>query len=271
MREVHLICNAHLDPVWRWQWERGAAEALSTFRIPADFCEAYDGYIFNHNEAVLYEWIEEYDSALLSRIQRLVAAGRWHIMGGWYLLPNCNLPSGESFVRHVLYGRRYFAQKIGARPTTAIDFDPFGHSRGLVQILARSGYDSYIFGRPFADDLELPAEEFTWVGFDGSTVVGHRPFGHYLTHRGEAVEKIARYLESAPDSTNGLILWGIGNHGGGASRKDLDTIAHFIRVAGESANESAARVLHSTPEAYFAARRSEADEDRPRFADHLNP
>jgi len=58
---------------------------------------------------------------------------------------------------------------------------------------------------------------------------------------------------------------------GGASRKDLDTIAHFIRVAGESANESAARVLHSTPEAYFAARRSEADDDRPRFADHLNP
>ncbi|MFW6291013.1 MAG: glycoside hydrolase family 38 C-terminal domain-containing protein [Spirochaetota bacterium] len=265
MREVHLICNAHLDPVWLWQWEEGAAEALSTFRIAADFCEAYDGYIFNHNEAVLYEWIEEYDGALFARIQRLVAAGRWHIMGGWYLQPDCNLPSGESFVRHILYGRRYFAEKFGARPTTAINFDPFGHSRGLVQILAKSGYDSYIFGRPFADDLELPAEEFTWVGFDGSTVVAHRPFGHYLTHRGEAVDKVVRFLESEPDPATGLILWGIGNHGGGASKEDLDAIAGLIREA------DTVRVLHSTPESYFAARRSEAGEDRPRFSDHLNP
>ena len=72
VRKLYLICNAHLDPVWLWQWREGAAEAVSTFRIAADFCEEFDGFVFNHNEALLYEWVEEYEPALFQRIQRLV-------------------------------------------------------------------------------------------------------------------------------------------------------------------------------------------------------
>ena len=116
MQQLHLLCNAHLDPVWLWEWEKGAAEALSTFQTAADFCEAYDGFVFNHNEALLYQWVEEYEPELFSRIQRLVAAGRWHIMGGWFLQPDCNMPSGESFVRQILVGRAYFAKKFGVQP-----------------------------------------------------------------------------------------------------------------------------------------------------------
>ena len=65
MNRVHLLCNAHLDPVWLWEWEEGAAEALSTFRTAADFCEAYEGFVFNHNEALLYQWVEEYEPELV--------------------------------------------------------------------------------------------------------------------------------------------------------------------------------------------------------------
>ena len=168
MKKMHLICNAHLDPVWLWRWEEGLGETLSTFRIAAEFCENYDGFIFNHNEALLYEWIEEYDPALFSRIQGLVSAGKWHIMGGWYVQPDCNMPSGESFTRQILYGKRYFMEKFGVEPKTAINFDPFGHTRGLVQIMAKSGFDSYIFCRPDISLKDLPGEDFTWVGTDGS-------------------------------------------------------------------------------------------------------
>ena len=112
MKNIHLICNAHLDPVWLWQWEDGAAEAISTFRVAADFCEEFDGYIFNHNEAILYKWVEEYEPVLFKRIQRLVKEGKWHIMGGWYLQPDCNMPSGESLVRQILLGRNYFKEKF---------------------------------------------------------------------------------------------------------------------------------------------------------------
>ena len=145
---VHLICNAHLDPVWQWEWEEGVSEAISTFRTAADLCEEFGGFIFNHNEVVLYNWIEQYEPALFKRIQKLVKAGKWHIMGGWYLQPDCNMPSGEGLVRQILVGRAYFQEKFGIRPTTAMNFDPFGHPRSLVQILVKSGFDSYIHCRP---------------------------------------------------------------------------------------------------------------------------
>ena len=68
-RSVHLICNAHIDPVWLWEWPEGAAEALATFRTAADLCEEFPGFIFNHNEAILYRWIEEYEPDLLYNVK----------------------------------------------------------------------------------------------------------------------------------------------------------------------------------------------------------
>ena len=111
-KTLYLICNAHLDPVWLWNMEEGISAALSTFHTAADFCENYDGFVFNHNEALLYQWIEEYDLPLFERIQKLVKAGKWHIMGGWYLQPDCNMPSGESFVRQIRSGQEYFREKF---------------------------------------------------------------------------------------------------------------------------------------------------------------
>ena len=77
---IHLVCNSHIDPVWLWEWEEGVAEALSTFRAAAELCEEFDGFVFNHNEAVLYRWVEEFEPELFERIRRLVREGRWHIM-----------------------------------------------------------------------------------------------------------------------------------------------------------------------------------------------
>src|SRR3972149_3992688 len=125
---VHLICNAHIDPIWMWQWEEGAREAISTFRTAADFLEEFPDFVFNHNESLLYEWVEEFDPTLFDRIQRLVKAGRWNISGGWYLQPDCNMPGGETFVRLIATGRRYFAEKFGVRPLVAYNFDSLGHN-----------------------------------------------------------------------------------------------------------------------------------------------
>ena len=79
---IHPVCNAHLDPVWLWEWEEGAGETLSTFRTAAELCEKDNNLIFNHNDAILYEWIRQYDSPLFNRIKKLVKSGLWHIMGG---------------------------------------------------------------------------------------------------------------------------------------------------------------------------------------------
>ena len=137
MKKIHMLCNAHLDPVWLWSRDEGMAEAISTFRVAADFCERYDDFIFNHNEAVLYEYVELNEPELFERIKRLVGLGKWRIMGGWYLQPDCLMPSAEGLLRQIERGNRYFLDKFGTKPTTAINFDSFGHTRGLVQILKK--------------------------------------------------------------------------------------------------------------------------------------
>lgn len=264
MNRIHLICNAHLDPAWLWQWKEGAAEALSTFRTAADFCDQYDGFIFNHNEAFLYKWIEELDSELFRRIQALVRKGQWHIMGGWYLQPDCNMPSGESLVRQILWGRKYFKTKFDSEPTTAINFDPFGHGRGLVQILRKSGYDSYLVCRPFPHDCPLPADDFIWIGFDGTEIITHRTPTLYNSGRGTAGRKVENWMETHRGKEEGLVLWGIGNHGGGPSRIDLIQLKELQ----DSTDEY--EIIHSTPEAYFREL-AEKRSSLPRFAKALNP
>ncbi len=248
-KKTYIICNAHLDPIWQWEWEEGAAEALSTFRIAADFCEQYEDYIFCHNEVLLYDWIEQFDPPLFARIQDLVHKGKWHIMGGWHVQPDCNMPSGESFVRQMLNGRKYFLEKFNKAPHVAINFDSFGHSRGLVQIMAKSGYKGYVHMRPQPQHLTMPANDYTWVGYDGSTIVGMRPHGWYSTPKGHAAEYINATVNVCPDDDINMRLWGIGNHGGGPSKKDLDDLV----VLKQELKEKGVDLIHSTPEDYLAA------------------
>ncbi|MBR6051361.1 MAG: alpha-mannosidase [Clostridia bacterium] len=246
-----------------WEVEEGVAETLSTFRVAADFCENYDGFIFCHNEAMLYEWVEKNDSALFERIRKLVKAGKWHIMGGWYLQPDCNIPSGESFVRQILAGKYYFLDKFGVEPRTAINFDAFGHSRGLVDIMKKAGYDSYIFCRPEPDMLDLPGEQFNWVGFDGSKIACSRAYNSYESHRGEADEKIKGWMEKNRGAKVGMVLWGIGDHGGGPSRIDLEKIETLAK------SEKEFKLIHSTPEKYFDE--LEKSETLPDYSGLMNP
>ena len=279
IKNLHLVCNAHIDPVWLWDLEEGISAALSTFRMAAAFCEEYDGLVFNHNEVLLYEWIEEMEPELFARIQKLVREEKWHIMGGWYLQPDCNMPSGESFIRQMELGREYFQEKFGVTPTTAINFDPFGHSRGLVQLMAKAGFDSYLFCRPGQGDCPLPSDDFIWAGFDGSRIMAHRA-DSYGTLMGEAGKKIREWTRAnaqegaAADEKSspavGCVLWGVGNHGGGPSRMDLDDIAEMM----EQGAVNGWKLLHSTPEAYFAERRKkteEAGEKEPVVEKDLNP
>lgn len=263
-KTLFLICNAHLDPVWLWEWEEGLAETQSTFRTAVKLCEEFEGFAFCHNEALLYKWIEEYEPELFSKIQELVKEDKWYIIGGWYVQSDCNIPSGESFVRQILYGKKYFMEKFNVEPKTAINFDPFGHTRGLVQILKKSGYTSYLFCRPDKNWLNLPDDDFIWVGYDGSEILAHRAIEHYNSEKGKAKEKIVKWINENKEQETGILLWGIGNHGGGASREDLTNI-EILQKEGKEWN-----IVHGKPEDYFNWLEIKK-ENLPRFKKDLNP
>lgn len=264
MNKLFLLSNSHIDPVWLWQWQEGATAAVATFRAAADICEEFEGFVFCHNEALLYQWVEAYDPALFARIQKLVQAGKWHIMGGWFLQPDCNLPSGESILRQITAGQKYFDEKFGKRPTVAINFDTFGHSQGMVQILSQCGYQGYIFMRPNKQQLTLPANTFTWKGYDGSSVIAHRlTHGTYANYEGGAVQWAEETVENCADPI-GLFAWGIGNHGGGPSRRDLRELNQWI------AQRKDIQISHATPEEFFAELEIEGVQP-PEFVGDLRP
>jgi alpha-mannosidase len=246
---VHLICNAHLDPVWQWRWEEGAAEALATFRTAAALLREHKAFIFNHNEAVLYRWVEQLDPELFGRIRDLTRERRWAVSGGWHLQPDLNLPGLESLVRQIAEGRRYFWKKFGARPQVAYNFDSFGHSGGLPQLLRQAGYRMYIHMRPQPEEQALPADLYRWRGVDGTEILALRiEAGLYHSERDNIEEKIhagiARALHLGRDVP---VFWGLGNHGGGATSGDLEKIDR-LRM-----RERRVDIVHSTPDRLYEA------------------
>src|SRR5512137_2929630 len=252
---VHLICNAHLDPVWQWRWDEGASEAQATFRNAVDILDEHPGLIFCHNEAVLYQWTERFDPALFEDIRRLVKARRWAVSGGWFIQPDVNLPGTESLIRTIAEGRSYFRDRFDAAPRVAYNFDSFGHSGGLPQILRLAGYEMYIHMRPQADELTLPADLYRWRGVDGTTIPAYRiAVGLYHTEHDNIEERLHAGVELALKLGRDVpVFWGLGNHGGGATRRDLETIDAFI------ARETRVRIVHSTPDRFYEAVREAAE------------
>lgn len=245
MKKLHLISNAHLDPMWLWRWQEGCAESISTFRTAEKLLQEQPGFVFNHNESLIYQWVKDNEPDLFERIQKAVAEGRWHIMGGWYLQPDCNLPNGESMIRNISVGRRFFDENFGVRPTTALNFDSFGHSKGLVQIMVQAGYDSYVCTRA-SNSPEFPDADFTWKGFNNTSVTVHRAPEGYSSGLGRAGMKLERRLEHENDAPVDLMLWGVGDHGGGPSRKDLQDLEKVI-----AEHKDEIEIIHSNLEDFF--------------------
>lgn len=247
---VHLFCNAHIDPVWMWGWEEGLRETISTFRTACDLLDEFPEFVFNQNESLLYAWVEEYDPPLFARIRAAVQAGRWNITGGWYLQPDVNLLGGETLVRVILEGRRYFAATFGARPPVAYNFDSFGHPCSLPQLLKQSGFEMYIHCRPVESQLALPGPFYRWRGPDGSEVLAVRPdTGWYGTPQpGQAQQQALNGVKIARETgRDTLVTWGLGDHGGGATRQDLLAFRALIAEYADSDVE----IRHSTPEAFL--------------------
>lgn len=243
-KRVHLVCNAHLDPVWLWTWEEGLAEALSTFRVAADFCDQHADFVFVHNESLLYRWVQRHDPALFRRIRKQARRGQWRIGGGAYLQPDMNGPGGESHIRHYLLGRAFFERHFKVYPRTAYNFDPFGHPAGLPQILAGCGMERYVFCRPDLGTYDLPRGAFRWQDRSGAEVLTRRSDDHYLTN-GKIARKVERFLKHYADEPVTLLLWGIGNHGGGPSR------AEYAELRRIQAERSDVELVESDPDAFF--------------------
>ncbi len=241
-----MIGNAHIDPVWLWQWQEGLQEVKATFRSALDRMREEPRFIFTASAAAYYAWIEQNDPSMFEEIRARVAEGRWQIVGGWWVEPDCNIPCGESFARHALYSQRYFRDKFGVMATVGYNVDSFGHHAMLPQLLAKSGMNAYVFMRPSPHEKGLASRLFWWESDDGSRVIAFRlPFEYTASPEGleKHVRRCAEELKPPYDET--MCFFGVGNHGGGPTRENLEV----IRRLGEKADMP--DLVYSSPNLFF--------------------
>ncbi len=253
IKKLYFMGNAHIDPVWMWRWQEGASEVKATLRSALDRMYEYPEYKFVCSASQIFEWIEEYDPKMFEEIKERVKEGRFVIVGGWYIQPDCNLPSGESFARHGLYGQRYFHEKFGVTARTGYNVDSFGHNANLPQLLKKAGMDYYVAYRPGTKEKDLPSHVFRWQSPDGSEVLFGRLLRVYNTSMDRLAnnEKFDEQLQVMEDAAGDdypatLFPYGVGNHGGGPTKQNLDLIRESVTRRPEYEH------IHSDTHDFFA-------------------
>ena len=231
--KLYLVGNAHLDPVWQWQWQEGSMEAKATIRSALDRMNEFPEFRFVCSSASVYKWVEEFAPEMFEEVKQRVSEGRFIIVGGWFVQPDCNMPSGEGFARQSLYSQRYFMEKFGKIATVGYNVDSFGHCATLPKILKKSGMNSYIFMRPSQAEKDMDSDVFKWVSDDGSVVTTYRILDPYC-FRINSLEELEARIEflqqnSKTDLSALPLFYGVGNHGGGPTIKNLEILREYAK------------------------------------------
>jgi alpha-mannosidase len=251
----HLLANSHLDPVWLWDWREGLNEGITTCRTVLQLMAEWPELTYLRGESSVYAHIERHDPATFARIREMIDTGRWDVVGGTVCQPDTNLPATEVLCRQFTNGLDYFRRSFGVRPTVAWAADSFGHSRGWPEIYAAAGMTGLAFTRPFQSDCDLPGPAFWWVGSSGQRVLCWRvPIGWYGSERGEVAARLDAYREQAAKwgLDDVAIFFGLGNHGGGPTRRQLRDIDQWRQANRDVTTE------FSTLHRFFRALRSQS-------------
>lgn len=250
MAKIHLIGNAHLDPVWLWRWQEGYSEVLATFRSALERIKEFDDFVFTCAGAIYYQWVENTDPEMFEEIRKRVSEGKWVIVGGQMIQPDCNIPCGESFARHALYSQNYYKEKFGVTAKVGYNVDSFGHSAMLPQILKNSGLEAYVFMRPGSNELQLPFNDasFIWISPDGTKLPSFRLIDSYLSSGfEESANKARKHMEKLDEigSEQLMCFYGVGNHGGGP------TIQNILALKELQSGENGEEYIFSSPNKFF--------------------
>ncbi|MBR3868897.1 MAG: alpha-mannosidase [Clostridia bacterium] len=240
-KKYYLIANAHLDPVWQWRVPEGLSLVKSTFRSALDSMNEFPDYTFTSACASYYKYIKLSEPEMFEEIKQRVNEGRWAVVGGMWVQPDCNIPSGEAFCRHMLYSQKFFKENFGFTVKTGYNVDSFGHNGMLPQLLKKSGIDNYIYQRPDnrLEKPDLPFENLhLWQSPDGSIInTFHIPDGYGGNVDKERLDD-HYYNKNQPM----MVFFGVGNHGGGPSKKHLRNAEALIEKGD---------FKYSVPDKYF--------------------
>jgi len=223
--------NAHIDAAWLWPRTETVDAVRRTFTTALQLMNEYPDYIYTQSAAQYYAWMADKYPDLNDQIKQRIKEGRWEVVGGMWVEPDLNLPSGESQVRQLLVGQRFFKKEYGVTARIGWNPDSFGYNWQLPQIYKRSGMDYFVTQKMHWNDTNiLPFRLFWWESPDGSKVLTYFPTDYAWTNV-NPTRLAADFAESAarnPGTVEHMDLYGVGDHGGGPTRDMLDQAQHWM-------------------------------------------
>lgn len=235
VHEVSAIGHAHIDTAWLWPLAETHRKCERTFSTQTTYMQAYPDYKFACSQAYQYQVIKDRNPDLYERIRKFVKKGQWVPVGGTWIEPDCNLPSGEAMARQFLFGQRFFQKEFGLRCKEFWNPDVFGYNGQLPQICRLSGITRFLTQKLSWNAFNKPQHHtFIWEGIDGSEVFTHFPPAD--TYNAEVtIQELRRQARAYKDhdrSRHSITLFGYGDGGGGPTKDMIERIARLADLQG---------------------------------------
>jgi alpha-mannosidase len=227
---IRIVGNSHIDMAWLWPWTETVEVVRNTFQSVLDLMREYPDFKFTMSSARTYEWMQEKYPDLFAQIEQRVKEGRWEIIGGMWVEPDLNMPDGESLVRQILVGKRYFQKNFSVDVKIGWNPDSFGYNYQLPQIYKKSGMDYFVTQKLLwaHEFTTFPYKLFWWQAPDGSRLLTYFPHDYAGGIDAEPLGKDVSiwmpsiYGPKVPEHPEMMHLYGVGDHGGGPTRIMLD-------------------------------------------------
>lgn len=219
------IGNAHLDVVWLWPLAETERKVARTFAAQLRLIEKYPEYRFLQSQPQTYEFCKQHYPELYDRIKAAIKQGGWIAEGAMWVEPDTNMTSGESLVRQLIYGMRYFKEELGVDCEILWLPDTFGYSAALPQILKSCGIKYLVTQKIFwsyNEGEQFPYHYFTWRGMDGSEIVSYLPTSYTYTTNPKQIMDVWENRVQKDDMDKFLLPFGYGDGGGGPSRDYIE-------------------------------------------------
>ncbi|MCL2771779.1 MAG: glycosyl hydrolase-related protein [Oscillospiraceae bacterium] len=227
-KETTVICvsHAHIDMNWMWGFQETAAVTVDTFRTMLDLMNEYPQFTFSQSQASVYKIIEENDPDMLEEIKARIKEGRWEIAASTWVETDKNMPNGESLARHILYTKRYLSKLLDVKPDSMqLDFEPdtFGHNWSIPEILNKGGVKYYYHCRAFDDETI-----YRWRSRNGAEVLVYKdPWWYGGSIEYDMFFDVPNFCKKYGTDVM-LKVYGVGDHGGGPTRRDVEIIADMM-------------------------------------------
>jgi len=233
---IRAVGNSHIDMAWLWPWTETVEVVRNTFQSALDLMREYPDFKFTMSSARTYEWMEEKYPDLFKEIEQRVKEGRWEVIGGMWVEPDLNMPAGESLVRQILVGKRYFQKKFGVDVKIGWNPDSFGYNWQLPQIYKKLGMNYFVTQKLLwaHEFTTFPYKLFWWEAPDGSRLLTYFPHDYAGGIDAESMAKDlsvwapAMYGPKVTGTPEMMHLYGVGDHGGGPTRTMLDNATRLM-------------------------------------------